>query len=94
MEENVREIKNNANSFTILVIAIIAILVTAIMSPRIGGKFEDLDVSLWNSLPIGLSLFAALLSLLTLLSKMKPWTAIAIVTAVATVVAVTVGILG
>lgn len=97
MDENVREIKNHANLFTGLVITIIAILMAAIMSPYIGVKLEETDVSIWNSLPIGLSLFAALLSLLTLLPKIsKLWTTIAVVAAiaVATVVAVTVAKLG
>lgn len=99
VEENIREIKNHASIFTALVIAIIAILMTAIMSPYIGVDLEKIDVSIWNSLPIGLSLFAALLSLLTLFPKIsKLWTTMAVVAAivVATVVAraVTVGILG
>lgn len=97
MEENVKEIKNHANLFTGLVITIIAILMAAIMSPYIGVKLEETDVSIWNSLPIGLSLFAALLSLLTLLPKIsKLWTTMAVVAAIAVaiVVAVTVGISG
>ena len=65
MEENVKEIRNNANIFTMLVLAIIAILMTAIVSPYVGVDFKEKDVSILNSLPIGLSLFAALLSIFT-----------------------------
>ena len=93
MEEDVREIRNNANIFTMLVFAIIAILMTAIVSPYVGVDLKEKDVSILNSLPIGLSLFAALLSLLKL-SKLKTWLAVVAATAVAAVVAVAVWIFG
>ena len=96
MEEDVREIRRNADYFTLLIFTIIAILMAAIVSPYVVGDLKEKDVSIWNSLPIGLSLFAALLSLLTLFSSKIPtrmlWTWLAIVAAIAVAAAVIVAV--
>ena len=74
INEGLKEVRNNANIFTTLVIAIIAILMTVIMLPYFGAKSKEPNVEIMNIVPISLSLFAALLSLFTVISRnQKTW---------------------
>ena len=74
ISEGLKEVRNNANIFTTLVIAIIAILMTGIMLPYFGVESTEPNVEVMNILPIFLSLFAALLSFFTVISRnQKTW---------------------
>ena len=75
IDEGLKEVRNSATIFTTLVIAIIALLMTAIMLPYFGIGSKKLDVELMNILPIALSMFAALLSLFNVIvGNRKTWT--------------------
>ena len=66
MDEGLREIRNNANIFTTLVIAIIAILMAVMMLPYFSKELIKFDIEWMNILPIPLSLFAVVLSVFNL----------------------------
>ena len=91
INDGLKELRNNANIFTTLVIAIIAILMTAIVLPYFGVESRKIDVEFSVALPIFLSLFAALLSLFNVIvrsQKKSIWLIIMISSVVVAAIAV------